>query len=225
MRAFALLLLVLLGAGPGTPVGTVVGTVVAVKGGKPVNAEYVYVYLQPVRPARGKPPGTGLKYEIHQKDKQFTPHVLVVPTGSTVVFPNDDKETHNVFSPNGPPEQFDLGRKNPSERPGHEFDDPGEVELFCDIHKEMWAKVKVVDSPYVAAVVDGKYTIGNVAPGTYRVIAWAPSSTEVIAPEKVTVTAGQSATVKELHLQLAPIRTTHARKDGRPYCPDGYADC
>jgi plastocyanin len=225
MRTFGVLLLLLLGAGPAAPMTAVMGTVVAVKGGKPVKADYVYVYLQPLRPARGKPPGTGLTYEIHQKDKQFDPHVLVVPTGSTVVFPNDDKETHNVFSPNGPPEQFDLGRKNPSERPSHVFDDPGEVELFCDIHKEMWAKVKVVDSAYVAPVVDGKYTIGNVAPGTYRVIAWAPSSTEVIAPEKLTVTAGQTATVKELHLQLAPIRTTHARKDGKPYCPDGYADC
>jgi plastocyanin len=225
MRALPLLLLLLLGAGPGAPAGTVTGAVVAVKGGKPVKPEYAYVYLQPVRPARGKPPGTGLTFEIHQKEKQFVPHVLVVPTGSVVRFPNDDRETHNVFSPNGPPEQFDLGRSNTNEGPSRHFDDPGEVELYCDIHREMWAKVKVVDTPYVAQVVDGKYTFGNVAPGTYRVIAWAPSSNEVVAPEKVTVTAGQTATVKELHLQIAPIRTTHARKDGRPYCPDGYADC
>lgn len=225
MRALALLLLLLLGAGPSAPAGTVMGTVVAVKGGKPVKPEYAYVYLQPVRPPRGKPPGAGMSFEIHQKDKQFTPHVLVVPTGAVVSFPNEDKETHNVFSPNGPPDQFDLGRKNPSERPSHTFDDPGEVELYCDIHKEMWAKVKVVDTPYIVPVVDGKYTLANVAPGTYRVVAWAPSSTEVMSPEKVTVTAGQTTLVKELHLQLAPIRTVHVRKDGKPYCPDGYADC
>jgi plastocyanin len=224
MRILVLLLL-LVGAGPAAPVGTVTGTVVVVKGEERVKAEYAYVYLQPVRPPRGKPPGAGLRFEIHQKDKQFVPHVLVVPTGSVVSFPNDDKETHNVFSPNGPPEQFDLGRKNPGQRPSHPFEDPGEVELYCDIHKEMWAKVKVVDSPYIAPVVDGKYTLGNVAPGTYRVVAWAPSTTEVLSPEKVTVAAGTTTTVKELHLQFAPIRTTHARKDGKPYCPDGYADC
>lgn len=223
-RLMRLPLVLLLLAAPASA-GTVTGTVVAVRGGKPIKPEYAFVYLQPVRPVHGKSPGAGLAFEIHQKDKQFVPHVLAVPTGSVVSFPNDDKETHNVFSPNGPPEQFDLGRKNPSERPSHTFDDPGEVELYCDIHKEMWAKVKVVDSPYIAPVVDGKYTIPNVAPGTYRVVAWAPSSNEVLAPEEVTVTATQTATVKELHLQVAPIRTTHARKDGKPYCPDGYADC
>lgn len=220
-----LVLLLLLGNGPATPAGTVTGTVVAVKAGKAVKAEYAFVYLQPVRPPHGKLPGTGMTFQIHQKDKQFVPHVLVVPIGSVVRFPNDDKETHNVFSPNGPPEQFDLGRSNTNEGPSRSFDDPGEVELYCDIHKEMWAKVKVVDSAYIAPLVDGKYTITGVAPGTYRVVAWAPSSTEVISPEKLTVTDGQSATAKELHLQIAPIQTVHARKDGKPYCPDGYASC
>ena len=103
------LLLLLLGNVPATPAGTVAGTVVAVKGGKPVKSEYAFVYLQPVHPPRGVLPGTGMTFQIHQKDKQFVPHVLVVPMGSVVRFPNDDKETHNVFSPNGPPEQFDLG--------------------------------------------------------------------------------------------------------------------
>jgi len=206
--------------------GTVTGTVVAVKSGKPVKAEYLYVYLRPAKLPHY--PGRGKTFQIHQKDKQFVPHVLVVPTGSVVEFPNDDDhETHNVFSPNGPPVQFDLGRKNKTDKPvaNHPFEDAGEVELYCDIHKEMWAKVKVVDTPYIADAHDGTFTITGVAPGAYKVVAWAPSSTEVVAPEKVTVTAGQTATAKEIHLQLSPPNTTHVRKDGKPYCPDGYASC
>jgi len=219
-------LLLLLGAGPAPATGTVTGTVVAVKSGKPVKAEYLYVYLQPVKPPRY--PGHGKTFQIHQKNKQFVPHVLVVPSGSVVEFPNDDDaETHNVFSPNGPPTQFDLGRKNKSDKPAsREFDDPGEVELFCDIHQEMWAKVKVVDTPYVADAHDGTFTITGVAPGTYKVIAWAPSSAEVVSPDKqITVTAGQTVTAKQIHLQLSPPDTAHMRKDGKPYCPDGYDRC
>jgi plastocyanin len=204
--------------------GTVTGTVVAVKSGKPVKAEYLFVYLQPVKLPRY--PGHGKKVQIHQKDKQFTPHVVVVATGTTVEFPNDDNETHNVFSPNGPPTQFDLGRKEKGEKPSREFDDAGEVELFCDIHQEMWAKVKVVDTPYIVDAHDGKFTITGVAPGAYKVIAWAPSSAEVVSPDKqITVTAGQTVTAKEIHLQLSPPQTTHVRKDGKPYCPDGYDRC
>lgn len=222
------ILLAALPAGAEPATGTVTGTVVAVKSGKPVKAEYLYVYLQPAKLPRY--PGRGGKpFQIHQKDKQFVPHVLVIPTGSVVEFPNDDDhETHNVFSPNGPPGQFDLGRKNKNDRPvaNREFDDPGEVELFCDIHQEMWAKVKVVDTPYIADAHDGKFTITGVAPGTYKVIAWAPSSAEVVSPDKrITVTAGQTVSAKEIHLQLSPPTTTHVRKDGKPYCPDGYNGC
>jgi plastocyanin len=225
MRRLVPIVLLLLGAGPAEQTGAVTGAVVAVKAGKPVAPEYLFVYLQPTRPPRGKPPGNGHTYQIHQRNREFVPHVLVVPTGSVVEFPNDDKETHNVFSPNGPPEQFDLGRTNTDPKgPGHHFEDPGEVEMYCDIHKDMWAKIKVVDSPYVAQVVDGKYSFGSVAPGTYKVVAWAPSSPEVLS-ERITVKAGESITAKELHLQVAPIRTTHTRKDGKPYCPDGYSDC
>ncbi len=33
-----------------------------------------------------------------QKDKKFTPHILVISTGTTVDFPNLDPIFHNAFS-------------------------------------------------------------------------------------------------------------------------------
>src|SRR3954468_1072696 len=47
-------------------------------------------------------------YKLVQKDKMFSPHLLVVPAGSSVEFPNLDPFFHNVFSLfNG--KRFDLG--------------------------------------------------------------------------------------------------------------------
>src|SRR5262249_28363258 len=51
------------------------------------------------------PPG---HFRLVQKDKSFNPHLLVIPLGSMVDFPNLDPFFHNVFSQfNG--KRFDLG--------------------------------------------------------------------------------------------------------------------
>jgi plastocyanin len=46
--------------------------------------------------------------EITTSEKSFSPHVLVVPAGSTVSFPNHDPFNHNVFSLSEE-QPFDLG--------------------------------------------------------------------------------------------------------------------
>jgi len=224
MRRAALLLLLLLGNAPAAPAGSITGTVVALQKGKRVacDASYVFVYLKPAKPKYGKAPGVGQTFTIVQQNLQFDPHVLVVPRGATVQFPNKDtSETHNVFWPTEP--HADLGRRTASDPvQTHAFEDEREFSIYCDIHQKMWAKVKVVDTPYIAKVDhDGHYTFGNVAPGTYQVVAWAPSSEEVLS-EKLTVTDGRTVTARELHLQLKPIDTAHMRKGGKPYCPSGY---
>lgn len=221
MRHAALLLLLLLGNAPAAPAGSVTGTVVALQKGKRVapDASYVFVYLQPTSPKKGKPPGTGQTFTIVQKGLQFDPHVIVVPAGATVQFPNKDTgQTHNVFWPTEP--HWDLGRATSSDpvqsRP---FDDAKEFSIYCDIHQQMWAKVKVVDTTYIAKVdKDGHYAIGNVAPGSYKVVAWAPSSEEVRS-EKVTVSDNQTAQARELHLQLTAVETAHNHYNGNPYGP------
>jgi len=216
MRKFAPLLLLLVGAAPAPPAGTITGSVLAVQNGARVTSPYVYVYLRPVKPPV-KAPGEGMKFEIHQKGEAFVPNVLVVPRGAVVAFPNDDGNTsHNVFSPTEP--HFDLGRANGTESRNlnQKFDDDLAFDIYCDIHQKMWAKVKVVDSTYIAPVKDGSYSFGNVAPGSYQVVAWAPSSTEVMS-ERITVTDGQTVTPKQLHLQLQRIDVEHTRIDGSPY--------
>src|SRR5262245_3784753 len=48
-------------------------------------------------PGAGKP-AFPWKLEVAQKDKQFSPFVLIVPVGSDVAFPNLDKFRHHVYS-------------------------------------------------------------------------------------------------------------------------------
>ncbi|MGH7537975.1 MAG: cupredoxin domain-containing protein, partial [Gemmatimonadales bacterium] len=48
------------------------------------------------------------RFDVTISDKVFSPHVLVVPAGSTVAFPNHDPFDHNVFSVSEP-NSFDLG--------------------------------------------------------------------------------------------------------------------
>ncbi len=203
----------------GSTGGTIRGRVAVVKDGKVIAREDVWVYLEDLGRRRRRSadaPAPAMR-EIRQIKTQFSPHVLVVPVGTTVAFPNFDLEEHNVFSPTDPPGQFDLGRYNTDHKgKTHRFDDPAEMEIYCDIHKQMWARVKVVDSGYIVAVKQGQFTIEGVPPGTYKVHAWTRDSAEVL--ERVIVTEGQTSTVEELHLQLGKERT-HTRLDGNSYGP------
>jgi hypothetical protein len=211
--------------GQSTDEGTVVGHVELVREGVrvPRGRDHrdgdVWVYLERVperrerRPPDPKePPMIGV---IEQKHEEFTPHTLVVPTGSVVRFPNLDREEHNVFSPTAP--VFDLLRYN-TDTTGkkHRFSDPGEVRIYCDIHQHMWARIYVVDAAYtdpkwiVRVTADGDFAIHRVPAGSYKVHAWTYASAPV--PESISVASGTTH-VPEMHLQLGQLEP-HTRKPG-----------
>ena len=88
----------------------VTGTItVAAQGkGTPPRNDAV-VWLKPLDvPAAGAAGRAPAKLKMVQRDKMFTPHLLVVPVGSSVDFPNDDPFFHNVFSLYDG-KRFDLG--------------------------------------------------------------------------------------------------------------------
>src|SRR5580693_1460824 len=111
-------------------------------------------------------------YKIVQRDKAFVPHLLVVPVGSIVEFPNDDPWIHNVFS-NSRSLQFDLGLYGAGVLRSVRFDRAGVSYLFCSIHPEMMAVVVTVDSTYFG-VSDkvGRIAIQNVPAGQYFLHVW-----------------------------------------------------
>jgi len=116
----------------------------------------------------------GTRPELWQIDQSFEPHVLGVPVGATVDFPNGDLVYHNVFS-YSKPKKFDLGYYGKGKSKSVTFDKPGIVQVFCDIHSTMSAYVLVVDTPFVTQPDEnGDYVISNVPNGNYTLKVWHP---------------------------------------------------
>src|SRR5271170_6870228 len=65
----------------------------------------VVLWLEPVERTVPPPPKT---VKMVQQDKHFTPHVVAIPVGGTVDFPNLDPFYHNAFS-NFSGQPFDTG--------------------------------------------------------------------------------------------------------------------
>jgi plastocyanin len=121
---------------------------------------------------------------IHQKNATFIPHVLPIMVGTTVEFPNDDNIFHNVFSKSeAAPFDLELYKKGD---PPHQvtFTNLGEVDVFCSIHARMSCIILVLENPCFAVTDSrGRYTITNVPPGTYTLVAWQerlPQDSQVI---------------------------------------------
>jgi plastocyanin len=222
MRFLLPLLLVFVASSPraGTPGGTITGRLKPQKD-KKIEPNTVYVYARDVgRKQSKKLPGDGTTASVKQQGHAFVPHVLVVPLGTTVAFPNFAKEEHNVFSPSEP--GFDLGRYNHDEKGKtrqFKVDDKDRrgYQIYCDIHREMSAWIRAVDSTWIAPVQpDGTYTITGVPAGTYQVAAWMPNGVDVVSA-KITVKDDETTTVTEvLHPDALPI-PDHTRKDGSAY--------
>ena len=105
---------------------------------------------------------TKAKFVMDQQNLAFIPHVLPIPVGSTVLFPNNDKVDHNVFSMSRT-KKFNLGSYKPGDSQTVVFDKPGIVELRCDVHAEMAAYILVMKNPYFAVTdKEGNFEIPDV---------------------------------------------------------------
>ena len=71
---------------------------------------------------------------------------------------------------------------------------PGVVEVRGEVHPWLRAWLLVFDHPYYAATGgDGAFTLADVPPGTYRLVAW--HERLGLAEQSVTVEAGKAAAV------------------------------
>lgn len=82
-------------------------------------------------------------YLLDQKDREFIPKLLVIPRGGTVRIMNSDPVYHNVFSLSSV-KRFDVGRRPTGDYKDVVFDQPGIVDVFCDMHSAMHAVIVVV---------------------------------------------------------------------------------
>ncbi|HTP35091.1 MAG TPA: hypothetical protein VMJ75_23100 [Candidatus Acidoferrales bacterium] len=126
----------------------------------------VVLWLEPADRAAAVQPGK--RVEMLQKDKTFLPHVIAVPVGTTVDFPNFDPIFHNAFS-NFSGQPFDVGLYPPRTSKSVTFTHPGIVRVFCNIHSTMSAVIAVLNTPWFAVTAaNGKFNMANVPAGEYH---------------------------------------------------------
>jgi plastocyanin len=139
------------------------------------NGEFgnVIVYLKGMD---GKSTGTSAAPAVlDQKGCLYEPGIFAVQTGQKITVKNSDDCIHNVHA-------------IPKVAGNQEYNDPQVVgapdltysfpkpEMFlefkCDVHPWMFAWVSVFDHPYFCVSgTDGKFTIKNVPPGKYTIVA------------------------------------------------------
>jgi plastocyanin len=189
------------------------------------NLSDIVVWLKPLDRAATTPAATEQsrkRLQLVQKNKAFQPHLLVVPVGSSVEFPNRDPFFHNVFSLfDG--KRFDLGLYEAGASNSVRFDRVGVSFLFCNIHPEMSAVVVAVDTPfYSTADRAGNIAIPNVPDGKYELHVWYERSLpEDLKPLTKIVTV--SSTSKDLGTISIPenpsVSSGHKNKYGQDYTP------
>jgi plastocyanin len=139
------------------------------------------------------PPSPGQNLRLVQKNKSFDPHILVVPAGSVVEFPNRDPFFHNVFSLfEG--KKFNLGLYEAGTSETVRFDRPGISYIFCNIHPEMSAVViTIATSFYAVSNSDGQLSLADVPYGRYVLHVWSDGMGPETQPLTRPVTIGENA--------------------------------
>jgi len=154
-----------------------------------------------------------------QKDKRFTPHMLAVPVGTSIEFPNQDPFFHDVFSIyHGKP--FDLGLYESGVVRKVRFTQPGVSYIFCNIHPQMSAVVVALSTPHFAVSArDGSFRIPNLHPGQYKLGVWyelASESELASLVHDVEIGAGDNL-LPALTLHASDAPPEHLNKYGEPY--------
>ncbi len=186
------------------------------RGTNPIAAETL-IWLEPMSARSPRvTPGT---FQITTRSKTLVPHVLAIPVGSTVVFPNDDPISHNLFSLSSN-NAFDLGLYRKGAGKSQKFDAPGIVNVYCNVHPNMSAVIHVMATPYFGfADANGNFLVANVLPGKYRLTAWNEQGGQSETPVEVSAAATPPAVALTLDSRNNYRTTQHLDKTGKPYKP------
>lgn len=196
-------------------------TFVTKRGQHPVIGETV-VWLEPVGSTRAarRPPAT---VTMTTRGKTLIPHVIAVPVGSTVAFPNEDPISHNLFSLSQG-NDFDLGLYRTGAGKSHTFTSPGIVNVYCNVHPNMSAVIHVMSTPYYGFVHrDATWALSDVPPGRYDAIVW----NEIGGTAKLGPVEVPPGGVGDLTIALdsrGERATGHLNKFGKPYAPPTSTD-
>ena len=142
------------------------------------------VYLKSVEKGKAwqKPAG---KPEIVNKNCRFVPNVQALPVG-TIVIVNSDPVMHNTHGFHDKATVFNVALPMKGQRIEKPLNKPGITRVECDSHGWMLGWIYVADNPYYAVTQkDGTFSITDVPPGSYTLVAWHAHTGETEVPVTV----------------------------------------
>ena len=133
------------------------------------------VWLDGVR--AGKPLPLVRRYDVINEGCLVVPRVQAVMVGGTLNIRSLDPVTHRtrlvrdgVAKPVALVSETDEGQVVPLD---HALDQPGQIEIRCDLHPWTRGYIAVFDHPYFAVTTaNGNFAFDSVPPGTYALKVW-----------------------------------------------------
>jgi Polysaccharide lyase family 4, domain II len=163
--------------------------------GKDGGLQNVEVYLKDI--SKGKALATDpVSISLVNTHCMFRPRVQAATVGQQITISSEDPVLHNTHPQNSetnatiynialPYKGFTVTKPLPAT--------PQLIKVKCDAHEWMHAWIFEFDHPYFATTGDdGRFTIKDVPPGTYTLVAWQEAAGE--KSMTVTVAAGKTVT-------------------------------
>ncbi len=110
--------------------------------------------------------------EIVNRNCRFVPHVQALPVGSIVIV-NSDPVLHNTHGFLDRLTVFNQALPLKGQRVEKRLSKEGMVRVECDVHGWMRGWIYSASNPYYAVTgKDGAFSITEVPPGSYTLVAW-----------------------------------------------------
>ena len=123
-------------------------------------------------------------------ENRMRPAFMTVQKGDRIEFINRDDVFHELFSLSpGEPVTLQLGKgSDKSSRQSLVLKQPGTTHFFCRIHSKSYARIEVVDTPYLQMVQPGhQFHFSGLAPGEWKLrLASVAGETQWIAVTAMT---------------------------------------
>lgn len=160
------------------------------------------------------PAPKGRQATMDQVHREFVPHILPIEVGTEVSFPNHDQIHHHVYSLSRI-KTFEIPLYKGETAPPIRFDHVGAVKLGCNIHDWMSGVILVVPTPYFATTDEhGEFTLHDLPPGTYGIVAWHEGSKVTLDDTRQSATAGGPAPALTFTLDVNAPRARPAARRG-----------
>ncbi|MGQ0614184.1 MAG: carboxypeptidase regulatory-like domain-containing protein [Planctomycetaceae bacterium] len=118
-------------------------------------------------------PAPGEVLQLDQQGCEYTPHVFGIQVGQTLDIRNSDPILHNVHYVPVRNKEQNLSQTGGKVDRVQFLKPESPVRIFCEVHNWMICWAHVSSHPFFAVSgEDGSFTLRNVPPGTFKVVAW-----------------------------------------------------